>query len=453
MSTYNKTKYKSLIFRNNMDKVVVLGGGAAGMSTSSRVRRLNPDAEITVFEETKMVSHAPCGVPYFVEGLFNDENLFMTYTPSFFIEKRKINVKVNEKVEEVDLSSRVVKVNENGTRKNVEFDYLVITLGSKPKKVKEEGDRIFYAHHPANAVELRKALWSLNKIAIIGGGILGVEMTEALSNIGKKVILIHRGGYVLNKMLDEDMGKVIISSMDVELRLNESLEEIKEGGRVVITDRGKYEVDGTLIAIGVEPNVDLVKDQVKIGETGAIWVDSHMRTSFRNVYAAGDVAESIHMVTKKPVWMPFAPVANKMGFVAGSNIAGKEMEFPGVVGTMITKYKDYFIAKTGISEAEAKRYGIKVYSAMIKSKTRARYYPGGKDIYVKLIAEEGSNKVVGGQIIGGEEVLGRIDMLAAIIMKGFTVEETFFVEMGYLPAIATVWDPVIIATRQLMRAE
>ncbi len=438
---------------NNMDKVVVLGGGAAGMSASSRVRRLNPNAEITVFEETKMVSHAPCGVPYFVEGLFNDENLFMTYTPSFFIDKRKINVKINEKVEEVDLSSRVVKVNEGGSKKNVEFDYLIITLGSKPKKINVEGDRIFYAHHPANAVELRKSLWSLNKIAIIGGGILGVEMAEALSNIGKKVILIHRGGYVLNKMLDEDMGKVITSSMDVELRLNESLEEVREGGRLVITDKGKYEVDGTLIAIGVEPNVDLVKDQVKIGETRAVWVDSHMRTSVRNVYAAGDVAETVHMVTKRPIWMPFAPVANKMGFVAGNNIAGKEMEFPGVVGTMITKYKDYFIAKTGISEAEAKHYGIKVYSAMIKSKTRARYYPGGKDIYVKLIAEEGTNRIVGGQIIGGEEVLGRIDMLAAIIMKGFTVEETFFVEMGYLPAIATVWDPVIIATRQLMKAE
>ncbi|MEW9491977.1 MAG: FAD-dependent oxidoreductase [Candidatus Aramenus sulfurataquae] len=429
-------------------KVLVLGGGASGMSSSSRVRRLRPDAEITVIERTKMVSHAPCGIPYFVEGLFNDENLFMTYTPDFFREKRKINVLTNVEVKEVDLSSRIVKA--NGSK--FEFDYLVISLGARPKKV-AEGKRVFYVHHPAEAVELRKKLWSLNKVAIVGGGILGVEMTEALVERGVKVMLFHRSGYVLNKMLDEDMGKVITERMakDVELHLGETFERVEEDGAVVVTDKGKYEVDGTIIAIGVEPNIDLVRGQVKLGRTGAIWTDSHMETNVKGVYAVGDAVETKNIVTGKEFYMPFAPVANKMGYVAGSNIAGKEMEFPGSVGTMITKYKDLFIAKTGILESEAKSIGIKTFSAMIKTKTRARYYPGAKEIYVKLVAEEGTKRILGGQIIGGEEVLGRIDMIAAQVMKGFTVEDMFFTDMGYLPAISEVWDPVIIAVRQLMK--
>ncbi len=436
-----------------MERVLVLGGGAAGMSASSRVRKLRPDMEITVLEETKMVSHAPCGVPYFVEGLFNDENLFMTYTPEFFKEKRKINIITNAEVKELDLQSRTIKT--SITPKNLEFDYLIIALGAKPKKIKNvNGKRIFYVHHPANAVELRTKLWSLNTIGIIGGGILGVEMSEALVSLGKRVILFQRSSYILNKMLDEEMSKIILEDMknDLNIKLNEEIEDIKEDGTVIITNNGKYFVDGTIISIGVEPNIDIIKDKLKLGKTGAVWTDPHMEANVKNIYAVGDIAETKNIVTGKEYWIPFAPVANKMGYVAGSNIGGKEMEFPGSVGTMITKYKDMYIAKTGLLESEAKKNGFNVISSMIHTKTRARYYPGSKDIYVKLIAEEGTNRILGAQIIGGEEVLGRIDMLAAQIIKGFSVEDIFFTEMGYLPAISEVWDPVIIAARQLMKS-
>ncbi|BFH72631.1 FAD-dependent oxidoreductase [Sulfurisphaera javensis] len=440
-----------------MDKLVVIGGGAAGMSASSRARKLKPDMEITVFEATKMVSHAPCGIPYFVEGLFNDENLFMTYTPQFFEEKRKINVKINTKVTEVDLDSRIVYAESKDGKIKAEYDYLVISTGSLPKKlsVEDGNDRIFYAHHPANAVELREKLWSLNNIAIIGGGILGVEMAEALTHLGKKVILIHRGKYLLNRTLDQELGNIITQRImkDAEVRLDERVETIKNGGRLIITDRGKYEVDGTIVAVGVTPNVELVKDKIKLGETGAIKVDEHMRTNYREVYSAGDNTESIHIVTGKPYWVPFAPVANKMGYVAGSNIGGHEMKFPGVVNTQITKYKEFYIGRVGLQEDEAKRYGFKPIAATISGKTRARYYPDAKDIHIKIIADENSKKILGGQIVGGEEVLGRIDMLAAAIMKGFIIEDTFFIEMGYLPAISRVWDPVIVAIRQLMKDE
>jgi len=437
-----------------MEKLVVIGGGAAGMSASSRARRLKPQIEIEVFEATKMVSHAPCGIPYFVEGLFDDENLFMTYTPQFFIENRKINVRINTRVTEIDLSSRVVYAEGKDGKMKSEYDYLVISTGSKPKRLPSEGnDRVFYIHHPAEAVSLRQKLWSLNTIAIIGGGILGVEAAEALTQRGKKVLLIHHGEYLLNKSLDQELGKLITDriSRDVELRLGEGVTEIKQGGRLIITDKGKYEVDGTIIAIGVEPNVDLVKGKIQLGTTGAIKVDEYMRTNYREVYSAGDNTESVNIVTGKPHWVPFAPVANKMGYVAGSNIGGEPMKFPGVVNTQITKYKEYYIGRVGLQEEEAKKYGFHPVSATITGKTRARYYPGAKDIHVKVIADEETKRILGAQIVGEEEVLGRIDMMAAAIMKGFTIEDTFFIEMGYLPAISRVWDPVIVAIRKIMK--
>jgi len=437
-----------------MEKLVVIGGGAAGMSASSRARRLKPQIEIEVFEATKMVSHAPCGIPYFVEGLFDDENLFMTYTPQFFIENRKINVRINTRVTEIDLSSRVVYAEGKDGKMKSEYDYLVISTGSKPKGLPSEGnDRVFYIHHPAEAVSLRQKLWSLNTIAIIGGGILGVEAAEALTQRDKKVLLIHRGEYLLNKSLDQELGKLITDriSRDVELRLGEGVTEIKQGGRVIITDKGKYEVDGTIIAIGVEPNVDLVKGKIQLGTTGAIKVDEYMRTNYREVYSAGDNTESVNIVTGRPYWVPFAPVANKMGYVAGSNIGGESMKFPGVVNTQITKYKEYYIGRVGLQEEEAKKYGFHPVSATITGKTRARYYPGAKDIHVKVIADEETKRILGAQIVGEEEVLGRIDMMAAAIMKGFTIEDTFFIEMGYLPAISRVWDPVIVAIRKIMK--
>lgn len=433
-----------------VETLVVLGGGAAGMSAASRARRIRPDLKITVIEETKMVSHAPCGIPYYIEGLFDNESLFMTYTPSFFETERKIEVMINTAVKDVDLSRREVKLDSG---KLLEYDWLVISMGAKPKRIPNVNwERVFYIHHPAQAQHIRKELWSMNRIAIIGGGILGVEVAEALTTIGKKVLLIHRGNQVLNKMLDQDMGEIVTNMIkqDVELHLNEEVEEINEG--TIVTDKGKYDVDGVVLALGVFPNVALFQNQLEIGKTGAIKTKPTMQTSISHVYAAGDIAETKHIVSGGEVWMPFAPVANKMGFVAGSNIGGKETLFPGTVGNMITKYKDMFIGKVGLNESEAIKSGLRPISATIKAKSRARYYPGAKDIYVKLIADETQRRIIGGQIIGGEEVLGRLDAVSIAISKRTTIEEMFFAELGYLPAISQVWDPLTVAARQLLKA-
>jgi NADPH-dependent 2,4-dienoyl-CoA reductase/sulfur reductase-like enzyme len=245
-----------------------------------------------------------------------------------------------------------------------------------------------------------------------------------------------------------------MSEAGVNLRFNERVLGIEgaQGGQVVVTDKGRYRFDAVIVAVGVEPNVELAKELgLRIGETGAIWVDDHMRTSMDNVYAAGDSVETINLVTGKPYYHPFGPTANKMGYVAGTNVAGGDARFPGVVGTSFTKFMDLQVGSTGLTARDAAKFGFKPVSALIKARTRARYYPGGREIWVKLVADAGSMRLIGAQVLGYEEVLGRVNVLSLAIAKGVTVEELFFTDLAYLPAVTTVWDPLITAARQLMK--
>lgn len=207
--------------------------------------------------------------------------------------------------------------------------------------------------------------------------------------------MIGRSNYPLRKSLDEDMGNIVINELvrhGVKLQLNERIIEIDyQGGKqIVITDGGRYVVDAVVLATGIKPNVELAKQlDLRIGETGAVWVDNRMRTSIENVYAAGDVAETKNLITGEPYWHPFGTTANKMGgFVAGSNIAGKPMAFPGVVGTSMTRFMNLYIASTGLTTQEAIRHGFKARSAAITARTKARYYPGGGYVTIKLIIDE-----------------------------------------------------------------
>ncbi len=236
-------------------------------------------------------------------------------------------------------------------------------------------------------------------MALLVLAILGLRL-RALRFRGKEVLMIGRSGYPLRKSLDEDMGNIVINELikhGVKLRLNEKVIEIDYQGdkQVIITDGGKHAVDAVILATGIKPNAELAKQlNLRIGETGAVWVDSHMRTSIDNVYAAGDVAETKNLITGKPYWHPFGTTANKMGFVAGSNIAGKPMVFPGVVGTSMTRFMNLYIASAGLTTQEAMRHGFKVRSAVITARTKARYYPGGGYVTIKLIIDEDSMRIL-----------------------------------------------------------
>ena len=437
-------------------RVVVIGGGAAGMSAASRVRRLRRDVDVIVFEGSSMVSHAPCGIPYYLEGLFDNYELLMHYTPDYFRRERGIDVRLNEAV--IEIGWNYVRTNRGN---KLDWDYLVLAMGSVPSipGIPIIGDRMFTIHHPADALRLRDALYSAGTIGIIGTGYVGIEVAEALRFRGKDVIMIGRSNYPLRKSLDEDVGNIVKNELikhGVKLQLNEEVLEVNnQGGRqVVVTDGGRYVVDAVVLATGVRPNVELAKQLgLRIGETGAVWVDSHMKTSIDNVYAAGDIAETRNLITGKPYWHPFGTTANKMGFVAGSNIAGRSMVFPGVVGTSMTKFMNLYIASAGLTTQEAVKHGFRVRSATITARIRARYYPGGGYVTIKLIVDEDNMRIVGAQVLGddGSYVLGKIDVLAALMARGSTVEDLFMSDLAYLPAVTQVWDPLIIAARQFLR--
>jgi len=434
-------------------KVVIIGGGAAGMTAASRIKSIQPRWDVTVFEATNFVSHAPCGIPYLVEGLVPSAEDLMYYTADFFKEKRGINVKLNSKVIEADTG--FVRVDENGSEKKYEWDKLIIATGSLPRLPAIDGidcDKVFTVHHPADADKLKKHLLDAKKVVIIGAGYIGLEMSEALLTQKKQVTLIGIYDYPLPRF-DEEIGNLIKDRMvkEIDLRMRENvkqIEDLKDGVRVV-TDKSEYKTDIVVISIGARPNVELAKQLgCKIGETGAIWTNDRMQTNVEDVYAAGDCAETVHMITKKRVWIPLAPSGNKMGYVAGVNAAGGDLRFPGVLGTQFTKFLDMEIASTGLTEKAAKNEGYNIKSVFIHTKTRVHYYPGAGDLWLKVVAENKTNRILGAQAVGSEAAL-RINVFAAIIYANLTTKDAFFLDLGYAPPFSPIWDPIVVSARVL----
>ncbi|MEM2022454.1 MAG: FAD-dependent oxidoreductase [Archaeoglobaceae archaeon] len=432
-------------------KVLIVGGGAAGMSAASRIKVIKPEWDVKVFEETSLVSHAPCGIPYVVEGISKAEKL-VYYPPDFFRREREIDVRTNAKV--VEAGEGYLRVRENGKESKYEWDKLLIATGALPKLPKVSGvelENVVTIRHPANAERLKRMVDQANKIVIVGAGYIGLEMAEAVASLGKKTTVIEFLDQPLPN-LDKDMAEIVKAELEkrVELRLNEGVKAFEGKDRVerVVTDKGSYECDLAIVATGVRPNVEIAKMLgCKLGETGAIWVDEKMRTSVENVFSAGDCAETRHLITGKRVWIPLGPSANKMGYVAGVNIAGGVLEFPGVLGTQLTKFFDLEIGSTGLSEKNAKAEGFNAKSVKIKAKTRVHYYPGAKDLTLKVVADS-DGRILGAQAIGGEVAM-RINVFAVMIQAGFKAKDVFFSDLAYAPPLTPIWDPIIVSARAL----
>ncbi|MDI3502228.1 MAG: CoA-dependent sulfur oxidoreductase [Archaeoglobi archaeon] len=434
-------------------RVAIIGGGAAGMSCASRIKALKPDAQVSVFEKTSFVSHAPCGIPYFLAGLSKLSDL-MHYPPSFFVRERGIDLHLNSEVIEIENGELRVR-EERGERKYF-WDFLVFATGALPKVPLVEGvelEGVLFIHHPSEAERAAREVERAEKIAVIGAGYLGVELAEALSSRGKKVSVIEMFDHPL-----PDFDREVVEPLEREMRRRVQLFtservlaiEGDERAEKVITERREIPADLVLFATGVRPNVQLAERAgVKIGETGAIEVDEHMRTSIEDIYAAGDCCETRNLVTGKRSYMPLATIANKMGYVAGVNIAGGNLRFPGAAGTRITKFHEVQIGRTGLSEREALEEGFEVQSAFIKAPSRAKYYPEGRSIYLKLICERDSRRILGAQISGFESVLARLNSVAVALSARFTVRDLFFADFPYAPPLSTVWDPLVIASRRL----
>lgn len=292
---------------------------------------------------------------------------------------------------------------------------------------------------------------------IVGGGYIGLEMAEALVRRGIKVSLVDKAPEVMGT-LDYDMGKLVSSALrnfGVQLYLEEELKGFeKTGGKVtsVVTEKKTLPADIVILGLGVRPNTALAAAAgIPLGHNGAIKVNERMETGIPGIWGGGDCAESFHLVSRKHFHIALGTVANRHGRVAGINLGGGDAVFPGVVGTAVTKICEVEVARTGLQEKELEQLGIEWESAVIKSRTKPGYFPGSGEITVKVLAEKGSGRLLGGQIVGKEGSAKRIDTLATALHAGFTVEEMINLDLAYAPPFSPVWDPVVIAAREVAK--
>jgi len=444
-------------------RLIIIGGDAAGMSAASNVRRKEPLREIVVFERSPHTSYSACGMPYFIAGLVETSEQLVARTPETFREKFNIDVRVRQEVVELDLAGQRVRVKnlESGNESWEPYDQLLIATGAEailPQLQGSDADGIFGLSTLASGIRVHRFLKQQlpRRAVVVGGGYIGLEMAEALVRLGLQVSLVERGEQVMGT-LDPDMGVLVsdaLREIGVTLYLQESLTGYETAdGRVtgVVTDQRTLPAELVIVGLGTRPNSELAAAAgITLGEKDSIRVNSRMQTSSDGVWAAGDCAESFHLISRKPFHVALGTVANKQGRVAGINLAGGYATFPGVVGTAVSKICNFEVARTGLMEREIRDLGLLYDTAVIKSKTRAGYYPGAGWITVKLLSERGSGRLLGGQIVGLEGAAKRIDVLATALTAGMTVQQLVNLDLSYAPPFSPVWDPVQTAARQLV---
>ena len=379
--------------------------------------------------------------------------------------RRGIDVRIRTEVTAIDLAAREVHWRErDGGRDGVEaYDFLALTTGAHDRRPELPGlDLGFPVFTPRQAMRLGDALPPVQRALIVGGGYIGMEMAEAMRDRGAAVTLINRSGRLLRRTFDPDMSERVAAAareIGVALELGAAATSItkQDGGCTVTTERGSFASDIAILGLGSAPSVDLAREAgVPLGETGAIAVDHGQRTSIPGVYAAGDCAEAWDLVAERWTNLHLGTIANKAGRVAGLNIGAESLaqqpvqSLPGVAGTTILRLGRHEISRTGLTMAEAAEAGIDVRAETIEGRQIAGYMPGSSPIHVKLIAETGSGRVVGGQIIGQQGAGKRIDVVATAVSLRLTVQQLVDLDLAYAPPFSRAWDPVQTAGRVLL---
>lgn len=447
------------------NKLVVIGGDAAGMTAASKVRREQPDREIIVFEKSDFTSYSACGIPYFISEKVKTYQELIVRDPDTFRNKYHIDVRTQHLVLSVDTDNKKIKVLNKKTDDEFweSYDQLMIATGGKafcPDVAGYDSENVFGVTTLKSGINIERYIEDKKpqNAVIVGGGYIGLEMAESLLERGLNVSLINRSEQVMNT-LDPDMGALVseaLRGLGISLFLSEALIgfDVKEGKvTAVITDKQSIPADIVILGMGSRPNTDFLKgSKIELGARGAIKVDGQLRTNIPDVWAAGDCTESLHLVSKEHVYIALGTIANKTGLVAGSSIAGEKTVFPGVVGTAVCKICSYEVARTGLLEKQLQKLNIDYVKATIESRTRAHYYPGSKKIVVKLLAEKNSGRLLGGQIIGEEGAAKRIDVLATALTHNLTLQNIIDLDLSYAPPFSPVWDPVQTAARKLINS-
>ena len=446
-------------------RILVVGGMAAGPSAAAKAVRTNPNAEVIMFEATETVSYGICEAPYAISGLIQDESRLLVYTPGRLKDEKGITVKCLHLVEKVIPGDHKILVRSLKDQMVSEYGYdkLILATGARPRTLGVDGEQ---GHNVFHVSSREDTLHILNYIknesprtaVIIGGGYIGMEMSEALRTRGIDVTLLHRfrlpmeglelgtREHIVEEL--ENNGVHFITNVNVEM-----LQENKNG-RVqhVLTNRGSFEADMVILSLGVEPRVSLAKSaRIRLGPTGAIAVDERQQTSGEDIYAAGDCCEVKNIVNGKSMHLPLATIASRGAWVAGENAAGGRAMFKGAIRAVAVKVFGIEVAQVGLSSDEAKASGFQVVTESVTANSKVGIMPGSRKITVTLIVDRRSNRLVGANVFGGDGAVLRANALGVAIQHKLTIDDIARLDLIYAPPFAPLWDPVLVAANQVKK--
>ncbi len=454
--------------RHVSQRVVVVGGVSAGAKAAARIARLDPDAEVTVVEKGQFLSYAGCGLPYYISGAVREQRALLSSPlgevrdSSFFHALKNVRTLDQTEAISIDRSQRTVRIRRqpDGHESELAYDNLVLATGARAAIPDVPGTtlaNVFTLHGVEDAEAIRAQLRDpdAKEVVIVGGGVLGCQITEAIALQGSRISLIETQASILG-IVDPELAAHVEKHMlrrGVRVHKGQAavgLEGEEQVKAVRLADGQRLACDFAILATGVAPCAELARQAgLTLGPTGAIQVDAHQRSSDPHVYAVGDCCESTHAITGQPAWIPTGSSATREGRVAASNICGLEQRSPGVAGSMVLKVFDWTVATTGLSETEAREAGFDPVTALIVGPDRAHYLPTSRPILLKLVADRSSRRVLGLQGIGPGEVAKRIDIVATAISAGLHLDALTQLDLAYAPAYSLALDNVITAANVL----
>ncbi|WTZ44894.1 FAD-dependent oxidoreductase [Streptomyces sp. NBC_01390] len=454
--------------KRGTERLVVIGGDAAGMSAASQARRLKTpgELEIVAFERGNFTSYSACGIPYWVSGDVPERDQLIARSAEEH-RARDIDLRMRTEVMEIDVPGGRVRARdlETGAESWTSYDKLVIATGARPIRPSLPGVDAPGVHGVQTLDDGQALLDTLTttegrRAVVVGAGYIGVEMAEALIKRGYEVTVVNRSKEPMST-LDPDMGRLVHEAMEgLGITMVNDAEVTKlltgDDGRVraVATEDAEYPADVVVLGIGVRPETTLARAAgLPVGDHGGLLTDLAMRVrGHENIWAGGDCAEVLDLVSGRHRHIPLGTHANKHGQVIGANAGGGYATFPGVVGTAVSKVCDLEIARTGLREKDAHEAGFRFTSVTIESTSRAGYYPGAALMTVKMLAEHRTGRLLGVQIVGREGAAKRVDIAAVALTAGMTVEQMTALDLGYAPPFSPVWDPVLVAARKASTA-
>ena len=439
-------------------KIVIVGGVAGGATAAARIRRLNEQAQIVVFERTGYISYANCGLPYYIGGIIEDPEDLTLQTPESFFRRFRVDMRVRHEVTAIHRDRKTVSVRNLNTGEEFEesYDKLLLSPGAKPVRPNLPGvdhPKLFSLRTVEDTFKIKEFVNGNQpkSAVIVGGGFIGLETAENLRHLGLDVTMVQRPKQLMNPF-DADMAAFIhgeVRKHGIKLALGQSVEGFaaRDGGvDVLLKDCAPLHADMVILAIGVSPESALAKDAgLDLGMKGSILVNDRMETSDPDIYAVGDAVQVKHRVTGEAALIALAGPANKQGRIAADNICGGDSRYQGSQGSSVIKVFDLTAASTGLNETNARKAGLNVDTVILSPMSHAGYYPGGKVMTMKVVFEKEHYRLLGAQIVGYDGVDKRIDVLATAIRAGLKGPELKDLDLAYAPPYSSAKDPVNMA--------